>query len=132
MRTSCTTISQLRSFLTSGVLLAAGLLVSVTPRAWGQFGGTFVSATPQTPITLGQPLNITVIVRNNTGDDWVAGELDASWLTEVDEPSWLPGATPIDFAYSIHTDVASDQLYEKINHAIEPPRHRGRLRHDYR
>lgn len=98
MRASFTTISHLRSCLTRGALLAVGLLLgSVTPRAWGQFGGTFVSASPQTPITLGQPLNITVIVRNNTGDDWVAGELDASWLTEVDEPSWLPGAPPIDF-----------------------------------
>jgi hypothetical protein len=90
------------SLLAALAWLGTGLaLDSAAPRAWAQ-GATFLSATPQTPITLGESLNITVAVRNNTGDDWLAGELGASWLTEMDQPSWLPGAQQIDF-YTITT-----------------------------
>lgn len=88
----------IRSLCSNPVILAVALLLpSATPQAWAQFGATFVSATPQTPITLGQSLSITVVVRNDTGDAWTEGELGASWLTEMDQPSWLPGAPPIDF-----------------------------------
>ena len=88
-----------RSLLAGAVCCAAALLLDTTaPRAWGAYNATFVSATPQTPISLGQPLDITVLVRNNTGDTWVAGDMGASWLIEMDQPSWLPGADPIYFS----------------------------------
>ena len=91
-------IRSLEASFRSAVLVTVGLwLASAAPQAWGQFGATLLSATPQSPITLGQPLSITVVVRNDTGDTWLAGDLGASWLTELDQPSWFPGATPIDF-----------------------------------
>ena len=46
-----------------GTILMLG--AALTP-AWGQYGGLFVSATPQSPIQPGQALDIAVVVHNTS------------------------------------------------------------------
>ncbi|MBI5383812.1 MAG: cadherin repeat domain-containing protein [Verrucomicrobia bacterium] len=83
----------------SAVFLGAVFLLgAAVPDARAQYGGLFVNATPQTPVQLGQPLNITVVVRNTTTDVWEPGTEEYSWLTQADNPSWFPGAQPLAFA----------------------------------
>lgn len=76
------------------VLLLGGMI----GEARAQYGGLLVSATPQTPIQLGQSLNITVVVKNTTSDIWEEGiDLPYSWLTSIDTPSWSAPWTSVVF-----------------------------------
>lgn len=67
-----------------GVLLVIGA-------PWAGAQSSLVSATPATPITLGQALNITVVVKNTSLFTWTAGNLGASWRIRLDNPSWSAG-----------------------------------------
>jgi hypothetical protein len=79
--------------------LGVGLLVAMAHSlAWAQYGGRFVSATPQSPIQPGEPLTIQVAVLNDSGDVWEAGvDLEFAWLTQVDSPSWCGGCPALWF-----------------------------------
>jgi hypothetical protein len=87
-------------------LCVALLLCGMIGEARAQYGGLFVSATPQTPIQLGQPLNITVVVKNDTGDIWEEGfDIAYSWLTTVDTPSWSAPWTSMGFGSRAPVDT---------------------------
>ena len=76
----------------NAVALCAVFLLAVTSQnSTAQYGGLFVSATPQTPILLGQPLEIAVVVRNTSSQVWEEGMEGYSWETFVDSPSWSAG-----------------------------------------
>ena len=70
-------------------MLAVVLLLQVAaPQVWAAaYGGTFNSATPQTPVTLGQALGTTVAVKNTGILPWQENA-SAAWRTTVDSPSW--------------------------------------------
>lgn len=76
---------RIRGLFWTGVLLAGA-------SPWAGAQSSFISATPQTPVTLGQPLNITVVVKNtSTLFAWTPGNLGASWRIKLDSPSWSAG-----------------------------------------
>lgn len=81
-------------------LLGVALLLSVAVQnAGAQYGGLLVSATSDTPILPGQPLHITVVVRNTSSETWEPGiDLEFSWLTQLDNPSWCPTCQPFGVA----------------------------------
>jgi hypothetical protein len=66
----------------------------------------FISATPQTPITLGQPLEITLVVQNTGTYPWLSGELP-SWIAQIDNPSWSASWPFLN--YASYADVDLDE-----------------------
>lgn len=80
-------------------MMAAVILVGVlVPVCRADYEGRFVSATAQSPILPGQPLEVTVVVQNSGTFPWIAFDLPA-WLVQAENPSWGAGWSVLDYVF---------------------------------
>lgn len=91
----------------SPVWLAATLLLEAAtpPLRAAAYSGSFNSATPQTPVTLGQGFSTAVSVKNTGLLKWTENAV-AAWRTTVDSPSWSATWSSLNF-YSV-ADVSAN------------------------
>ncbi|MCX6875607.1 MAG: cadherin repeat domain-containing protein [Verrucomicrobia bacterium] len=70
---------------------------------YANYAGTLQSATPQSPIDLGQSLRIDVVVRNSGTDAWSSYDYP-TWFARLTGMAWLPGV-PVDLFPEYWADV---------------------------
>lgn len=69
--------------------------------ASAQYGGVLVHATPETPLAVGQALNISLVVSNNTTNVWqTGGDMTFSWAAEAYNASWNSNLDSTCFSYA--------------------------------